>query len=61
MKDFLSSVLLALLAQSVSAQVTAPKNTPELEFALQLKVTLDDAAGRRAQRARFSPLCTFDN
>ena len=103
MKDFLFSVLLALLAQSVSAQVTAPKNTPELEFALQLKVTLgeafginntqhgrrtvipitggtfegpdikgtilnggadyqlDDAAGRRAQRARFSPLCTLGN
>ena len=61
MKNFLFSVLLALLAQSVSAPVTAPKNTPELEFALQLKVTLDDAAGRRAQRARFSLLCTFDN
>lgn len=45
MKNFLFSVLLALLAQSVSAQVTAPKNTPELEFALQLKVTLGEAFG----------------
>lgn len=45
MRNFLFSVLLALLAQSVSAQVTAPKNTPELEFALQLKVTLGEAFG----------------
>lgn len=45
MKNFLFSVLLALLAQNVSAQITAPKNTPELEFALQLKVTLGEAFG----------------
>jgi hypothetical protein len=45
MKNFLFTVLLALLTLSVSAQVTAPKNTPELEFALQLKVTLGEAFG----------------
>ena len=31
------------LSMSASAQVTEPQNTPQLEFALQLKVTLGDA------------------
>lgn len=38
-------VMMALIAftMNASAQVSEPKNTPELEFALQLKVTLGDA------------------
>lgn len=38
-------VMMALIAftMNASAQVSKPKNTPELEFALQLKVTLGDA------------------
>ena len=38
-------VMMALIAftMNASAQVLEPKNTPELEFALQLKVTLGDA------------------
>ena len=37
--------MMALIAftMNASAQVSEPKNTPELEFALQLKVTLGDA------------------
>lgn len=31
------------LSMSASAQVTEPQNTPQLEFALQLKVTLGEA------------------
>ena len=41
----ISIVLMALLAlaMNASAQVTEPKDTPQMEFALQLKVTLGDA------------------
>lgn len=41
----ISIVLMPLLAiaMNASAQVTEPKDTPQMEFALQLKVTLGDA------------------
>jgi hypothetical protein len=41
----ISAVLMILLAfaMKASAQVTEPKDTPQMEFALQLKVTLGDA------------------
>ena len=41
----ISIVLMTLLAfaMKASAQVTEPKDTPQMEFALQLKVTLGDA------------------
>lgn len=41
----ISIVLMILLAfaMNASAQVTEPKDTPQMEFALQLKVTLGDA------------------
>ena len=41
----ISIVLMILLAfaMNASAQVTEPKDTPQLEFALQLKVTLGDS------------------
>lgn len=41
----ISAVLMILLAiaMNASAQVTEPKDTPQMEFALQLKVTLGDA------------------
>lgn len=41
----ISIVLMTLLAiaMNTSAQVTEPKDTPQMEFALQLKVTLGDA------------------
>lgn len=41
----ISAVLMILLAYAMkaSAQVTEPKDTPQMEFALQLKVTLGDA------------------
>ena len=44
MKKFLLSTI-AFLALSLfaSAQVTEPKDTPQLEFAFQLKVTLGEA------------------
>lgn len=35
-------VMLLTFSLSVSAQVSEPKNTPQLEFALQLKVTLGE-------------------
>jgi hypothetical protein len=41
----LLAALLTALSLNVSAQITPPKNTPELEFALQLKVTLGEAFG----------------
>lgn len=40
-KNFLMALLTAFTLQ-VSAQVNAPKTAPELEFALQLKVTLGE-------------------
>ena len=42
-KLLLSAIMLLGMNFLASAQVTEPKNTPELEFALQLKVTLGDA------------------
>ena len=42
-KLLLSAILLLGLNSLASAQVEEPKNTPELEFALQLKVTLGEA------------------
>ena len=42
-KKFLFTVLMAVFALSIHAQVEAPKDTPQLEFALQLKVTLGEA------------------
>ena len=43
MKKLLFTALLAALTLNVSAQNYPPKFTPELEFALQLKVTLGEA------------------
>lgn len=43
MKKLLLSALLAVLTLQVNAQVEAPKDAPQLEFALQLKVTLGQA------------------
>ena len=45
MKKHFLVALLTALTLNVSAQVSAPKNTPELEFALQLKVTLGEPFG----------------
>jgi len=42
-KILLSMIAFVALSMSASAQVTEPQNTPQLEFALQLKVTLGDA------------------
>ena len=42
-KLLLSAIMLLGMNSLASSQVTEPKNTPELEFALQLKVTLGDA------------------
>ena len=39
------TALLTALTMNVSAQVTPPKETPQLEFALQLKVTLGETFG----------------
>ena len=39
-KVLLSMIILLASILTVSAQVTEPKDTPQLEFALQLKVTL---------------------
>ena len=41
----LLAALLTALSLNVSTQITPPKNAPELEFALQLKVTLGEAFG----------------
>jgi hypothetical protein len=43
-KTFLTAIF-ALLALSINAQTYPPKDTPQLEFALQLKVTLGEAYG----------------
>lgn len=40
MKNLFLFVMLLMFAHNVSGQDYPPKNTPELEFALQLKVTL---------------------
>ena len=39
----LSMIAFVVLSMTASAQVAEPQNTPQLEFALQLKVTLDEA------------------
>jgi hypothetical protein len=39
----LSMIAFVALSMSASAQVAEPQNTPQLEFALQLKVTLGEA------------------
>ena len=42
-KIILSMIAFVALSLSASAQVAEPQNTPQLEFALQLKVTLGEA------------------
>jgi len=42
-KILLSTIILLASVMTASAQVTEPKDTPQLEFALQLKVTLGDS------------------
>ena len=42
-KIILSMIAFVALSLSASAQVSEPQNTPQLEFALQLKVTLGEA------------------
>ena len=42
MKKSLFTALLALFVLSIHAQTYPPKNTPQLEFALQLRVTLGE-------------------
>ena len=44
-KKFLLTALMAVFALGIRAQVEVPKDTPPLEFALQLKVTLGEAFG----------------
>ena len=41
-KQLLSTLILAVVALSAYAQTYPPKDTPQLEFALQLKVTLGE-------------------
>ena len=43
MKKILSLVTMMFLALAAQAQVNVPKEAPQLEFALQLKVTLGEA------------------
>ena len=43
MKKLLFFALLTAITLKSSAQVTAPKETPQLEFAMQLRVTLGEA------------------
>ncbi len=45
MKKTLITALLILLALNVSAQSCPPQNAPQLEFAMQLKVTLGETFG----------------
>ena len=45
MKRLLTTALFALFVLSISAQTYPPKNTPQLEFALQLRVTLGETFG----------------
>ena len=42
-KILLSAIAFVALTLSANAQVSEPQNTPQLEFALQLKVTLGEA------------------
>lgn len=43
MKKILFLILLSAFALKSSAQIELPKETPQLEFAMQLKVTIDEA------------------
>ena len=43
MKKLFFTALLSVMVLTISAQTYPPTDTPELEFALQLKVTLDQA------------------
>ena len=43
MKHFLLLIALAMTSLSIRAQSYQPKDTPQLEFAMQLRVTLDNA------------------
>ena len=45
MKKLLFTVILAAFTLCVSAQTYPPKDSPQLEFALQLRVTLGEAFG----------------
>ena len=45
MKKICISALFAILSLSIHAQANPPKDAPELEFALQLRVTLGEAFG----------------
>ena len=45
MKRLLTTALFALFVLSISAQTYPPKNTPQLEFALQLRVKLGETFG----------------
>ena len=45
MKKSLFTALFALFVLGINAQTYPPKNTPQLEFALQLRVTLGEAFG----------------
>ena len=42
-KILLSTIAFVVLSLSASAQISEPQNTPQFEFALQLKVTLGEA------------------
>jgi len=42
-RTLLSTIAFVALSLTASAQVSEPQNTPQLEFALQLKVTLGEA------------------
>ena len=44
-KKFLLTALMAVFALGIHAQVEAPEDAPQLEFALQLKVTLGETFG----------------
>ena len=44
-KQLLSTLILAVVALSAYAQAYPPQNAPQLEFALQLKVTLGETFG----------------
>ena len=45
MKKSLFTALFALFVLGINAQTYPPKNTPQLEFALQLRVTLGETFG----------------
>ena len=53
MKRLLFMTLLTAIMLQVSAQNNPPKQTPELEFALQLKVTLGQAFSETGTSSLF--------